>query len=104
MESENPKLAHSQAFTLPLSHKARGTLWVYIQAKMFAKPAVIKLYSKTEFYSNQFIINSITSISFTVMMTLALIAFFIYLRTKYLVTLACSGYIGIQGLGWFTAS
>lgn len=102
--SENPKLAHSQIFTLPLNHEESGTLWVYIQAKMFATPAVIAIYSKTEFYKKQFLINSITSISFTVMMTLALIAFFIYLRTKYLVTLACTGYIGIQGLGWFTAS
>jgi diguanylate cyclase (GGDEF)-like protein len=38
------------------------------------------------------------------MMTLALIAFFIYIRTKYLVTLACAGYIGLHGLGWFAAS
>jgi len=104
MGSQNPKLAHSQAFTLPLSHKESGTLWIYIQAKIFATPVVIELYNKTEFYRKQFLINSITSISFTVMMTLALIAFFIYLRTKYLVTLACTGYIGIQGLGWFTAS
>ncbi len=104
MGSENPKLAHSQAFSLPVNHEESGTLWVYIQAKMFATPVVVELYSKKEFYKTQFFINSITSISFTVMMTLALIAFFIYLRTKYLVTLACTGYIGIQGLGWFTAS
>ncbi|TWX64080.1 diguanylate cyclase [Colwellia demingiae] len=104
MGSENPKLAHSQAFSLPLNQEESGTLWVYIQAKMFATPVVVELYSKKEFYRKQFLTNSITSISFTVMMTLALIAFFIYLRTKYLVTLACTGYIGIQGLGWFTAS
>ena len=100
----NPRLAHSQAFSLPLNYEESGTLWIYIQAKMFATPVIIKLYSKTEFYKKQFLINSITSISFTVMMALALIALFIYLRTQYLVTLACSGYIGIQGLGWFTAS
>jgi len=104
LESKNPKLAHAQAFSLPLSDKESGTLWVYIQAKMFATPVVIKLYSKTEFYSHQFMTNSITTISFTVMMTLALIAFFIYLRTQYLVTLACAGYIGLHGLGWFSAS
>ncbi|HBY85429.1 MAG TPA: diguanylate cyclase [Colwellia sp.] len=104
MASENPKLAHSQVFSLPLNHDESGTLWVYIQAKIFATPVVIELDSKTQFYEKQFLINSITSISFTVMLTLALIAFFIYLRTKYLVTLACTGYIGIQGLGWFTAS
>jgi len=104
IESENPKLAHAQAFSLPLNDEESGTLWVYIQAKMFATPAVINLYSKTEFYNNQFITNSITTISFTVMMTLALIAFFIYLRTTYLVTLACAGYIGLHGLGWFAAS
>lgn len=104
IKSTNPKQAHSQVFSLPLNHEESGTLWVYIQAKIFATPVVIKMYSKTAFYRNQFFINSITSISFTVMMTLALIAFFVYLRTKYLVTLACTGYIGIQGLGWFTAS
>ncbi len=104
MDSDNPKLAHSQAFSLPLKPKENGTLWVYIQAKMFATPVIIELYNKTEFYQKQFLINSITSISFTMMMTLALIALIIYFRTKYLVTLACTGYIGIQGLGWFTAS
>lgn len=104
MGSESPNLAHSQAFSLPLNHNETGTLWVYIQAKMFAAPVVVQLYSKKEFYKKQFLTNSISTISFTLMMTLALIAFFIYLRTKYLVTLACTGYIGIQGLGWFTAS
>jgi diguanylate cyclase (GGDEF)-like protein len=102
--STSPKLTHSQAFSLSLNREESGTLWIYIQAKMFATPVVVKFESKTEFYSNQFYINTITSISFTVMMTLALIALFIYLRTKYLVTLACTGYIGIQGLGWFIAS
>ena len=100
----NPRLAHSQSFSLPLSHKENGTLWIYIQAKMFATPAVISIYSKTEFYSKQFFINTITTLSFTVMMTLGLIAFFVYLRTRYLVTLACAGYIGIQGVGWVAAS
>lgn len=102
--STNPKLAHSQAFSLPLNPKESGTLWIYIQAKIFAIPVVIKLHNKTEFYKNQFLINSVTSISFTVMMTLALIALLVYLRTKYLVTLACTGYIGLQGLGWLSAS
>jgi diguanylate cyclase (GGDEF)-like protein len=104
MESKAPKLAHSQAFSLSLDHQESGTLWVYIQAKVFATPAIIKFYSNDKFFSTQFLINSLNSISFTVMITLALIAFFIYLRTKYLVTLACTGYIGIQGLGWFAAS
>lgn len=104
LENNNPKITHSQAFSLPLNSKESGTLWIYIQAKLFATPVVIKIYNKADFYSRQFLINSITSISFTVMMTLALIAFFVYLRTRYLVTLACAGYIGIQGVGWFTAS
>jgi diguanylate cyclase (GGDEF)-like protein len=104
IDSENPKLAHSQAFSMPLNKQESGTLWIYIQAKIFPTPVVIKVYNKTAFYNQQFLINSVTSISFTVMMTLALIAFFIYLRTKYLVTLACAGYIGLQGVGWFAAS
>ena len=103
-ESENPKLAHSQVFSLPLTYGESGTLWLYIQAKIFAIPADLKFESKAEFYRSQFLINNVTSISFTVMMTLALIAFVIYLRTKYLVTLACAGYIGLHGLGWFAAS
>jgi diguanylate cyclase (GGDEF)-like protein len=104
MVSENPKLTHSQAFSLPIDGGESGALWVFIQAKMFTTPAVIKIYNKTAFYSNQFFINSITSIAFAVMMTLALIALFIYIRTQYLVTLACAGYIGFHGLGWLSAS
>lgn len=104
MDARNPRLAHSQAFSLSLDSQETGTLWIYIQAKMFATPAVIKFYSKTEFYRTQYIINNVTAISFTMMMTLALIALSVYLRTGYLVTLACTGYIGIQGLGWFLAS
>jgi diguanylate cyclase (GGDEF)-like protein len=104
VESENPKLAHSQAFSLPIDPQKSGTLWIYIQAKMFAAPVVVKLYNKTEFYAKQFFANTLTSISFTVMLTLALISLFIYLRTKYLVTLACVGYIGLHGFGWLAAS
>ncbi|KGJ88676.1 periplasmic/7TM domain sensor diguanylate cyclase [Colwellia psychrerythraea] len=104
MASKSPKLAHSQSFSLPLQSQESGTLWIYIQAKIFATPVNIEFDNKAKFYDKQFLINSITSISITVMMTLAIIALFIYLRTQYLVTLACTGYIGIQGLGWFTAS
>lgn len=104
VDSSAPRLAHSQVFSLPLKHKESGTLWVYVQAKMFTSPVLMTFYSKDSFYHNQFMINSINSISFTVMITLALIAFLTYIRTKYLVTLACTGYIGIQGFGWFAAS
>lgn len=104
VESENPKLAHSQAFSLPLEYQESGTLWIFIQAKMFATPVVVKFYGKTAFYSNQFFVNSLTTISFSVMITLALIALFIFIRTRYLVTLACVGYIGLHGLGWLAAS
>ncbi|PKF61137.1 diguanylate cyclase [Psychromonas sp. psych-6C06] len=102
--SENPKLTHSQVFSLPLRDAESGTLWIYIQAKIFAIPADLKFESQTTFYRSQFLINSATSISFTVMMTLALIAFVIYIRTKYLVTLACTAYVGLHALGWFAAS
>lgn len=104
LKSQNPKIAHSQTFSLPLKYKERGTVWIYVQAKLFATPAVLKIYNKPEFYNKQFLVNSIDSISFGVMITLALIALFVYLRTGYLVTLACAGYIGIQGVGWWTAS
>ena len=104
MDARNPRLAHSQAFSLSLDPYETGTLWIYLQGKMFAIPAGIKFYNKTEFYNKQYLVNSVTTISFTMMMTLALIALSVYLRTRYLVTLACTGYIGIQGLGWFLAS
>lgn len=99
-----PKLAHSQVFSLPLKEKESGTLWVYVQAKVFTTPLRIRFYSQDEFYFKQFTANSLNSISFTVMITLALIAFLTYIRTKYLVTLACTGYIGLHGLGWLAAS
>jgi hypothetical protein len=49
--STSPKLTHSQAFSLSLNREESGTLWIYIQAKMFATPVVVKFESKTEFYS-----------------------------------------------------
>lgn len=102
--SENPKMAHSQTFSLPLQSSQSGTLWIYIKAKIFPTPVVINIYNQATFYQKQFLINSITSIAFTVMITLALLAFFTYLRTGYTVTLACAGYIGLHGVGWFAAS
>jgi hypothetical protein len=38
LDGENPKLAHSQVFSLPLIDKESGTLWIYVQAKMFPTP------------------------------------------------------------------
>ena len=99
-----PKLAHSQVVPLSLKPNEAGTLWIYIEAKKFTTPVSVSIYSSDAFYRKQFIINSLTTISFSVMLTLGLIACFIYLRTHYLVTLACAGYIGLHGLGWFAAS
>lgn len=104
VDSASPRLAHTQVFSLPLAGNERGTLWIYLQAKVFAVPAYILAMANTEFYNTQFIINSMTSMTYAVMMTLAIIALFVYFRTGYWVTLACAGYIGIQGLGWFIAS
>ncbi|MEZ9369776.1 MULTISPECIES: diguanylate cyclase [unclassified Shewanella] len=100
----NPKLAHSQTFSLMLSQQERGVLWIFIQAKKFATPVDVNIYSKAAFYNKQFITNSINTMAFSVMITLALIACFIYFRTRYLVTLACAGYVGFHGLGWLVAS
>ncbi|GAA0817214.1 hypothetical protein GCM10009111_18170 [Colwellia asteriadis] len=102
--TENPKMAHSQTFSLPLADSQSGTLWIYIQAKVFPTPAVINIYNQANFYKKQVLINNITSIAFTVMITLALLALFTYLNTKYIITLACAGYIGLHGIGWFAAS
>ncbi|WP_284204108.1 sensor domain-containing diguanylate cyclase [Psychromonas marina] len=104
VENRAPKLSHSQTFSLIINKGDSGFLWIYIQAKKFATPVVVKFFDKATFYHDQFFINSITTIAFTVMITLALIACLIYIRTRYLVTLACAGYIGLHGLGWLVAS
>ncbi|WP_076542139.1 diguanylate cyclase [Shewanella sp. UCD-KL21] len=104
MAGTNPKLAHSQTFSLVLNQQERGVLWIFIQAKKFATPVDVNIYSKAAFYNKQFITNSINTMAFSVMITLALIACFIYFRTRYLVTLACAGYVGLHGLGWLVAS
>ena len=104
VNSQNPKVAHSQTFSLSLDKTESGTLWIYVNAKIFAVPADIKIFNKAEFYNYQFLVNSITTMSYTVMLVLAIISLFIYFRLKSLVTLACAGYIGLHGLGWFAAS
>ena len=40
----------------------------------------------------------------SVAVTLALMALVTYIRTRQIIILACAGYVGLHGLGWFTAS
>lgn len=104
LSSLSPKLLHSQAFPFILNKEEKGTLWLFIQSKKFAIPAIVEFYRDDAFYRKQFLVNTATSMSVAIMLTLALIASIIYLRTGHLVTVACALYIGLHGLGWFAAS
>ena len=97
---QHPTLLHYQALSLPLDAVASGTLLLYVNAKQYAYPFSLKLMDQPEFNRYQFGINSTSLIAISVMMTLALIALMLYVRTRYQVTLACAGYIGLHGVGW----
>ncbi|QFU24270.1 diguanylate cyclase [Shewanella sp. YLB-09] len=99
-----PKLMHTQAFGLPLSQQESGYLWLYIDAEHYALPLSIDIINSTSFYHKQFITNAVTLFSIATMLTLAAIALILYLKTRLTVTLACSAYIGLHGLGWAAAS
>lgn len=100
----NPKLAHAQAFPLSIEGGETIELWIYIEAKQFAAPVTVKLIPESQFYYQQFQDNILTAISIAVMLTLAVMAAFTYIRTRQVIILACAGYLGLHGLGWFAAS
>ncbi|MBE7216000.1 diguanylate cyclase [Shewanella benthica] len=99
-----PKLMHTQAFGLPLSQQESGYLWLYIDAEHYALPLSVDIMNSTSFYHKQFITNAVTLFSIATMLTLAAIALILYVKTRLTVTLACSAYIGLHGLGWAAAS
>ncbi len=100
----NAKLAHAQAFPLFIESGDTVELWIHIEAKLFSVPVTIRLIPESQFYYQQFQDNILTTISITVMLTLALMAVFTYIRTRQMIILACAGYVGLHGLGWFAAS
>ncbi|UTW04890.1 diguanylate cyclase [Amphritea atlantica] len=100
----NPKLAHAQVFPLFIESGDTVELWIYIEAKRFAVPVTVRLIPESKFYYQQFKDNILTAISIAVMLTLAVIAVFTYVRTRQMIILACAGYVGLHGLGWFAAS
>lgn len=103
-DAGNPMLLHSQVFELTLNQQESGTLWLYIAAKHYALPLTVNISSSPHFFKQQFITNSVTLLAIAVMLTLALIALMLYVKTHYRVTLACAGYIGLHGVGWAAAS
>ena len=103
-DTGSPTLMHTQAFELPLSQQESGDLWLYIKAEHYALPLSVEIINSASFYHKQFITNSVTLFSIAVMLTLAAIALTLYVKTRLAVTLACSAYIGLHGLGWAAAS
>lgn len=103
-DNHTPQLMHTQAFELTINQQERGQLWLYVDAKHYALPLTVNIYNSSSFFNEQFITNSVTIFAIAVMLTLALIALTLYFKTRLMVTLACSGYIGLHGLGWAAAS
>jgi diguanylate cyclase (GGDEF)-like protein len=99
-----PILMHSQAFSLTTQPYEQGVLWLYIEAKQYTYPLNLKIFSESAFYRHQFINNIITYIAIAVMLTLALFASIIFIRTKHKITITCAAYIGLMGFGWAAAA
>lgn len=95
---------HKQSFPLTLTAGETGTLWLYVEAQKFPTAINITLQPEHQFYFHLFRDNTLTLGSITVMLTLGMVALFAYFHTKGPVTLACAGYVGLHGLGWFAAS
>lgn len=103
-DNKIPILMHSQAFSLTAKPYEQGTLWIYIDAKQYTYPLDLKVFSESDFYRHQFINNIITYFAVSVMLTLALFAIIIFVRTRQKITLTCAAYIGLMGFGWACAA
>ncbi|MDV7105349.1 diguanylate cyclase [Vibrio sp. TH_r3] len=104
LNGEGIRQLHKQSFILALNAKEKGTLFLYVEAQKFPTAIHVTLQSERQFYANLFRDNTLTLGSIAVMLTLGMIALFGYLRTLLPVTLACAGYVGLHGVGWFAAS
>ncbi|WP_413285802.1 GGDEF domain-containing protein [Vibrio sp. MA40-2] len=104
LSGEGIRQLHKQSFPLSLVAEEKGILWLYVEAKKFPTEIHITLQSEHQFYNRLFRDNTLTLSSIAVMLTLGMISLFGYLRTQHPITLACAGYVGLHGLGWFAAS
>ena len=102
--SQTPHLAHSQVFVFTLPARSEGRLWVYLDAKQYAVPVNLTILTPAAFHNTQVKTNTTAILSVGVMLTLALIALLVFFKNRYSVALACAGYIGLHGVGWFAAA
>lgn len=98
------RMLHSQSFQLALNAQESGYLWLYIKAKKFPVAVQPSIIPEQLFYPRLFKNNAASLMAISVMLTLAIIALFAFIRTGNMVTLACAGYVGLHGLGWLAAS
>lgn len=98
------RMLHSQSFQLALNAQESGYLWLYIDAKKFPVAVQPSIIPDQLFYPKLFQNNAASLMAISVMLTLATIALFAFIRTGQMVTLACAGYVGLHGLGWLAAS
>ncbi|PSL11720.1 hypothetical protein CLV44_12338 [Marinobacterium halophilum] len=103
-DERTPRLLHYQAISLPLVPGDRGEILIYVNARHYADPFAIELMNQNDFVQYQFVVNSGSIAAISVMMTLTLLALILFWRTRYWVTLACAGYIGLHALGWAASS
>ena len=103
-DKQTPHILHYQAVSLPIKPGQSGDLWLLVSAQHFAYPLSLQVLSETQFYRKQFLINSITVAAVAIMLVLGVIAFILFLRTRYVLAIACAGYVGLHGLGWAAAS
>ncbi|WP_020210941.1 sensor domain-containing diguanylate cyclase [Gilvimarinus chinensis] len=104
LQNQSVRKLHQQAFPITLNANEAGVLWLYVEAKKFPTAIDVEVFSSNLFYKQLFWENTITLAAIAVMLTLALLALFVYVHTSNPVTLACSGYLGLHGFGWLAAS
>jgi hypothetical protein len=103
-DEKTPVYMHGQAFSFDIQADEKSTLWLYVDAKIYAYPLTVSIFEKQTFYDHQLTNNAVTLICISIMLSLGLIALLSYVQTKQLITLSCAGYIGLHGLGWAAAS
>lgn len=103
-DNKTPQILHYQATFLSLGPLEEGELWFYVEAEHFAYPLSFQVLSDAQFYRKQLLINTVSVSSIATMLVLALLAFILFLRTGYGLSIACAGYVGLHGLGWAAAS
>ena len=101
---DTPQILHYQAIQLALDPLEEGQLWLYVEAQHFAYPLSFQVLADSKFYRKQLLINTVSVSAIATMLVLAVIAFILFLRTGYALSIACAGYVGLHGLGWAAAS